>query len=328
MMLDKEIKVGLCKTLLLARVFEEKKIELAPEIGKVDIGPTSCYGQEAIPVGFCYGLNKDDFVLPSIRSAWSADIAKGVPVRRIAAEMYGREGGFSKGRELSSHITILELGLIGGTGILNNHLTVGAGIGLAARIRRTNQVAVCFSGDGASNREEFFTALNFAALKKLPVIFVVESNLIAELTPIEKVMPIKNIADRALAFGIPGVIVDGNDVMAVYEISRSAFARARRGEGPTLVECKTCRVRPMSEMKKNERGLPAALIEEWTAKDPVKRMKAHLLETGILTQDEINRIQETFQKEVDEAFRFAREDRYAPPQDVFADVYAKGVVVE
>lgn len=327
-MLKKEIKIDLFKTLLLARTFEEKKIELAPEIGKVDIGPTSCYGQEAIPVGFCYGLNKDDFVLPSIRSAWPADITKGVPVRLIAAEMYGREGGVSKGRELSSHITILEIGLIGGTGVLGNHLTVATGIGLAARIRKTKQVAVCFIGDGASNREEFFTALNFAALKKLPVIFVVESNLIAELTPIEKVIPIKNIADRALAFGIPGKIVDGNDVMAVYETARKAVGRARQGEGPTLVECKTCRVRPMSEMNSNEKGLPPAVIAEWKAKDPVKRMKTHLLEAGILTPGGIDAMQETFQKEVDEAFRFAREDRYARPQEVFVDVYAKGVAVE
>ncbi len=326
--MDKEIKIELFRSLLLARAFEEKKIELAKEIAKVDIGPTSCYGQEAIPVGFCFGLNKDDYVLPSIRSAWAADIVKGVPLKLIAAEMYGREGGYSKGRELSSHITDLGLGLIGGTGVLSNHITVAAGVGLAARYRKTQQVAVCFIGDGASNREEFFTGINFAALKKLPVIFVVECNLIAEFTPIEKFMPIPNIADRALAFGIPGEIVDGNDVMAVYQTSRRAIARARAGEGPTLVECKTCRVRPMSEMKAQAKGLPAELIEEWKAKDPVKRMEAYLLENGALSQARIAEMKETFRNEVDEAFQFARDSSYAPREEVFADVYAKGVPVE
>ncbi len=327
-MLEKEIRIGLFKTLLLARTFEEKKIELAPEIAKVDIGPTSCYGQEGIPVGFCYGLRKDDFVLPSIRSAWPADITKGVSLPRIAAEMYGRQGGFTKGRELSSHINLPELGLVGGTGVLANHVNVAGGIGLAARIRMTQQVAVCFIGDGASNREEFFTGLNFASLKKLPVVFVVESNLIAELTPIEKVMPIKDIADRAPAFGMPGEIVDGNNVMAVHELARKTITRARRGEGPTLVECKTCRVRPMSEMKSKERGLPPALIEEWKAKDPVKRMTAHVLENGLLKPEEIARLKEAYQKEVDEAFEFARRDVYAPPEEVFIGVYAKGLAVE
>jgi pyruvate dehydrogenase E1 component alpha subunit len=309
MMLDSQIKVRLFKSLLLVRIFEEKKIELAKEIAKVDIGPTSCYGQEAIPVGFCFGLNKDDYILPSIRSAWAADIVKGLSLKQIAAEMYGKAGGFSKGRELSSHISYPELGIIGGTGILGNNITVAAGIGLAAVYRKTKQIAVCFMGDGASNREEFFTGLNFAALKKLPAIYVVENNLIAEFTPYEKFMPIENIADRAVAFGIPGRIVDGNDAMA-------------------LVECKTCRVRPMSEMKSPEKGLPAAVIEEWKKKDPVKRMREHLVEIGALTDEEITGLQEEYRQEVDEAFHFARESPYAPPEEVFRDVYAEGVKFE
>lgn len=327
-MMGKELKISLFKSLLLARVFEEKKIELAREIAKVDIGPTSCYGQEAIPVGFCFGLNKDDYMLPSIRSAWAADITKGLPLKAIAAEMYGKVGGFSKGRELSSHITYPQLGIIGGTGILGNNITVTAGIALAARYRKIKQVAVCFMGDGASNREEFFTGINFAALKKLPAIYVVENNLIAEFTPHKKFMPIENIADRAVAFGIPGKIVDGNDIMAVYEAAQEAINRAREGNGPTLVECKTCRVRPMSEMRSPEKGLPMAVIEEWKKKDPVKRMKEHLLEIRALTDEEITRIKEKYQKEVDEAFQFAKENKYASPEEVFRDVYAEGVIVE
>lgn len=326
--MDKELKVRLFKSLLLTRVFEEKKIEMAKEIAKFDIGPTSCYGQEAIPVGFCFSLHRDDYILPSIRSAWAADIVKGISLKAMVAEMYAKAGGFSNGRELSSHITSLELGIVGGTGVLGNNITVATGIALAAKYRKTKQVVVCFMGDGASNREEFFSGINLAALKKLPAIFVVENNQIAEFTPYKKFMPIENIADRAVAFGIPGKIVDGNDVMLVYEAAQEAIHRGREGNGPTLVECKTCRVRPMSEMRSPEKGLPQEVIEEWKKKDPVKRMKEHLLSIGAMTDDEITGIKEQYQREVDEAFQFARENKYAPPEEVFADVYAKGVWVE
>lgn len=326
--MDKETKVNLFKSLLLARIFEEKKIELAEELAQTDIGPTSCYGQEAIPVGFCYGLNKDDYIVPSIRSAWPADITKGLSLKQIAAEMYAKATGFSDAREISSHITCLELGAIGGTGILASTLPVGSGLGLAAKYKKTNQVAVCFIGDGASNREDFFTGINFAALKKLPVVFVVETNLIAEYTPYKKFMPIENIADRAKAFGIPGKIVDGNDVMAVHEVAREAIQRARQGEGPTLIECKTARVRPMSEMGDPAKGLPPEVIEAWLKKDPVKRIREHLLEIGALSAEEMNVIQAAFQKEVDEAFKFAQESPYPTAETVFNHVYAEGVIVE
>jgi len=325
---DEELKLGLFKSLLLARVFEEKKIELAQEIGQVDIGPTSCYGQEAIPVGFCFGLNRDDFVLPSIRSAWAADLTKGLPLKPIAAEMYAKAGGFSKGREISSHITYPELGIYGGTGVLANNITVAAGIALAAKYRKTGQVAVCFMGDGASNREEFFTGLNFAALKKLPAIFVVENNQIAEFTFYEKFMPIKDIADRAKAFGIPGFVVDGNDVLAVHEIARQTIRRARAGEGPSLVECKTCRVRPMSEMGDPDKGLPPEVIAEWRERDPVKRMQEHLMQIGLLKERDFLELREKLQKEVDAAFQFARKDAYAPPEEIFKDVYEEGGLLE
>ncbi len=326
--MDKASRIGLFQALLLARVYEEKKIELAKEIGRLDIGPTSCYGQEAIPVGFCFGLHRDDFILPSIRSAWAANLTKGLPLKQMAAEMYGKAGGFSKGREISSHTTYLDLGIMGGTGVLGNNITVAAGIAFAARYRKTRQVAICFMGDGASNREEFFTGINFAALRKLPAIFVVENNQIAEFTPYKKFMPIENIADRAAAFGIPGVIVDGNDVLAVHETAQEAIRNAREGKGPTLVEGKTYRVRPMSELGGAEKGLPPEEIEKWKEKDPVKRMGDHLLQIGALTEREIQSMRAKYQQEVDEAFRLAREDVYAPADEVFRDVYGEGVMPE
>jgi len=147
---------------------------------------------------------------------------------------------------------------------------------------------------------------------------------IAEFTPIEKFMPVENIADRAAAFGIPGRIVDGNDVMAVYETAQEAIKRARDGKGPSLVECKTCRVRPMSELDGPEKGLPEHVIEAWKKKDPVKRATEHMLEIGALTEGEIGALREQFQKEVDEAFEFAEQMEYAPADEVFRDVYADG----
>jgi pyruvate dehydrogenase E1 component alpha subunit len=326
--MDNDTTLGLFKALMLARTFEEKKIELAKEIAKVDLGPTSCYGQEAIPVGFCYGLKLDDFVSVSIRSAWPAYLTKGIPLKRITMEIYGKAGGYSNGREISSHITDLGRGMIGGTGILANTMTVASGIALAAKYRKTQQISVVFIGDGASNREEFFTSINFAALKKLPAVFVVENNQIAEYTPFKKFMPIENIADRALAFGIPGVIVDGNDVLAVYEVAQESYKRARSGAGPTLVEAKTFRVRPMSEMEAPEKGLPADKIEEWKKKDPVKRIKEYILKEKLMSGEEMKEIEEKYRKEVGEAFEAARKAGHNSPEEVFRDVYAEGVVEE
>ena len=322
--MNDETRMGLFRSLLLARVFEEKKIELAEEIVKTDISPTSCFGQEAIPVGFCYGLNEEDWVVPSIRSVCPAYIVKGLPLETIAAEMYGRETGVSKGRELSTHITHLPLGIIGGTGILAATMTVASGLALAMKYKKTRYVAVCFIGDGASNREEFFTGINLAALYKLPAIFVVENNQIAEYTCYEKFMPIKNIADRAAAFGIPGKIVDGNDVMAVYEVAQEAIERARDGLGPSLIECKTCRIRRMQETRGPEHCLPEEIVEQWKRRDPVKIMKERLAGAGITTEESFNDLEKGFQAQVDRAFDLARASRYAPPEDVFKDVYAEG----
>ena len=326
--MDKETKIGLFKALQLGRVFEEKKIELAQELSRTDIMTTSCVGQEAIPVGFCYGLRGDDYILPSIRSAWVADITKGLSMNIIAAEMYGREGGISNGREISALMTWPELGIYGGTGVLAGTITVAAGLALAARYRKTQQVAVCFFGDGASSREEFYSGLNFAALKKLPAVYVVENNLIAEFTPSENFMPIENIADRAAAFGIPGVIVDGNDVMAVYETAQEAIRRARAGAGPSLIECKTCRVRPMSELSDPARGLPREVIETWEKRDPVQRMTQHVLQAGIMTETGIDALIKQYQADVDAAFTYGAGCEYAPAEKVFRDVYADGLYIE
>ncbi len=322
--MDNEMKMGLFRSLLLARVFEEKKIDLAEEIVKTDISPTSCFGQEAIPVGFCYGLKKDDWVVPSIRSVCPAYIVKGLPLETIAAEMYGRENSISKGRELSTHITHIPLGIIGGTGILAATMTVTSGLALAARYKKSKQVAVCFIGDGASNREEFFTGINLAALYKLPAVFVVENNQIAEYTCYEKFMPIENIADRAAAFGIPGKIVDGNDVMAVHEVAQEAVQRARDGLGPSLIECKTCRIRRMQEARGPEHCLPEDIVEEWKKRDPVKTMKDRMIAAGALTEDSFADLKKDLQNRVNEAFDLARGGRYASPEDVFKDVYAEG----
>ncbi len=326
--MEAALKLRLFESLLLARAFEEKKIELAQEISRFDIGPTSCLGQEAIPVGFCFGLRKNDFITPSIRSAWPAFLTKGVSAKRVALEMYGKAGGFSDCRELSSHITDLELGIYGGTGILANNVTVTSGIALAAQYKKTDQVAVCFIGDGASNREEFFTGINFAALRKLPAIFVVENNQIAEYTFYKNFMPLENIADRAAAFGIPGVIVDGNDLIAVHECAREAVSRARSGKGPTLVECKTCRVRPMSEMKSPEKGLPPDLIAKWKERDPVKVMKKHMIACGAAQESEITAIAQKYRREIDEAFESARKSPYPAADEVFGGVYEEGGLFE
>ena len=170
--------------------------------------------------------------------------------------------------------------------------------------------------------------MNLASCWKLPVIFVAENNMYGLSTCTDYSMCIADVADRASAYGIPGIVVDGNDVMAVYDTAQEAIKRAREGKGPSLVECKTCRVRPMSEMASErdspDKVLPERVIEEWRKKDPVKRFTEHLLEIGALTEREISDLRRQFQKQVDEAFEFARESEYAPPEVVLGMFMPKG----
>jgi pyruvate dehydrogenase E1 component alpha subunit len=237
------------------------------------------------------------------------------------AEILGKKTGYCKGKGGSMHIADFKIGMLGATAVVGAGIPIAVGAGLSAKLRKTDQVVACFFGEGASNQGTFHESINMASTWKLPVIFVCENNLYAMGTRQSRVMAIENVADRAVAYGIPGVVVDGNDVLAVYETTQKAVERARKGEGPTLIECKTYRLKGHSRVDP-AKYRPKEEVEEWLAKDPIKRFKEKLLQTNTLTESEIQQIEKEVSAEIEEAVKFAMESPYPAPEEALEDVYA------
>ena len=220
------------------------------------------------------------------------------------------------------HIADIDLGILGANGIVGGGLPIATGAALAVQYQNTDRVAVCFFGDGASNQGTTHEAMNLAACWKLPIIYVVENNQFGEFTHQSKHQTIQDIASRATAYDIPGVIVDGNDVIAVYEAAVEAVSRARQSKGPTLLECKTYRVRghfegdPLSYRDEQE-------AREWLKRDPIKQHETRLLEMGIFSSEDIEEIDSKIKKELDEAVRFAEESPFPETVELLADVYTQ-----
>jgi pyruvate dehydrogenase E1 component alpha subunit len=211
--------------------------------------------------------------------------------------------------------------MLGATAVVGAGIPIAVGAGLSIKLRKTDQVVACFFGEGASNQGTFHEGINMAAVWRLPVIFVCENNLYAMGTHQSRVMNIENIADRAIAYGIPGVVVDGNNVLAVYEATVKAVERARNGEGPTLIECKTYRHKGHSRVDP-AKYRPKEEVEEWLAKDPIKRFKEMLLKTKTLTQSEIQQIEKEVSAEIEETVNFAIESPLPDSEEALKDIYA------
>ncbi len=218
------------------------------------------------------------------------------------------------------HIADFSIGMLGATAVVGAGLPIAAGAGLSIRLRKTNQVVVCFFGEGASNQGTFHEGINMAAIWKLPVLFVCENNLYAMGTSQSKVMAIQNVADRAAGYGIPGVVVDGNDVIAVFEAAREAVERARNGNGPTLMECKTYRHKGHSRFDPATYR-PKEEVEEWLKRDSIIRFKARLLEMKTLTEEEADKIEQEVVAAVEDAVKFALESPYPKPDGALENVY-------
>lgn len=322
MTLEKEKLVNLFKTMVRIRRFEER---VSKEFAAGNIpGFTHLYiGEEAVATGACANLRIDDYIAGHHRSHGHL-IAKGGKMDRMMAELYGKKTGYNKGKGGSMHIADVNIGMLGAIAIVGGGITIATGAGISAQMRDTDQVSICFFGDGASNRGTFHESINLASVWKLPVIYVVENNLYAESTHQRDVMNITNIADRAVAYGIPGVIVDGNDVIAVYEAVGEAVARARKGEGPSLIECKTYRHHGHSEGDVGPRQIYRAEqeIEEWKKKDPISKFKKQLIETKVLTDKAAAEIDQEILEEVDKAVKFAEESPFPEPEETLDDVYS------
>lgn len=306
------------RKVLEIRHFEEKAYELYGR--NLVPGTLHLYaGQEAVAVGVCANLRKDDYITSTHRGHGHC-IAKGAKLERILAEILGKKSGYCKGKGGSMHIADFSVGMLGATAVVGAGIPIAAGAGLSIKLRGTDQVVACFFGEGASNQGTFHEGINMASIWALPVLFVCENNLYAMGTRQSRVMNIENVADRAAAYGIPGRVVDGNDVLAVYEVAREAVGRARRGKGPTLIECKTYRHKGHSRFDpatyRNEEE-----VKEWLEKDPIPRFKAKLLEMQTLTEQEAKEIEDAVIADVEKAVKFATESPYPEPEEALEDLY-------
>lgn len=316
--IDRNILIWMYRKLLEIRRFEEKVWDL---FGRNLVpGTLHLYlGEEAVAVGVCANLNVDDYITSTHRGHGHC-IAKGADLRKTMAEILGKKTGYCKGKGGSMHVADAAVGNLGATAVVGSAIPIAVGAGLSCKMRNTRQVVACFFGDGATNNGAFHEALNMAAVWKIPVVFVCENNFYAMGTRITDVTPIENVADRAQSYGMPGIIVDGNDAIAVYRAAKEAVEKARSGNGPTLIECKTYRHKGHSRFDPGKYR-PQAEVEEWLRKDPVSRFKNILVEDGILTIEEVEVIDRQVIEAVEEAARFAVESPYPEPEEALMDVY-------
>ncbi len=318
--LDKSALLRMYEQMKTIRVFEERAgKEFAS--GKVP-GFVHLYaGEEAVAVGVCSHLMDDDFITSHHRGHGHC-IAKGVSVREMVAELLGREAGACRGKGGSMHIADVNKGMLGANGIVGGGFPLASGAGLTAKYNGKGQVAVCFFGDGAANQGTFHEGLNLAGIWKLPVIFVAENNGYAESTPVTYHMSCRDIADRAAGYHMPGVTVDGLDVFAVYEAAGEAVARARRGEGPSLIECKTYRYYGHFEgdaityrTKEEE--------ESYRARDAIASLRNSIIKRQVATDAELDAIDAQVRNSIDLAWQYAEAAPYPAPEEALTDVYVK-----
>lgn len=285
----------------------------------------SQHGQEAVGVGACSFLNKDDYLLYGHRGHGIGRLLpKGVTPECILAEHYGKKSGACGGLT-RFHFTDMTLGIPGVSGILGGDFVVATGMGIAAKKRGCNQVVICIQGEGTYARGTFHESMIMAARWDLPVIYIVDNNQYMGNTPISEVYKAENFADLATGYDIPGKIVDGQDVMSVYQTVQYAIDRARNGEGPSLIECKTYRIRPHAEGVpdlKNLEPRPQEEIKTWADRDPILLYGEKLLAEGVLTRDDIDRISHEAEEEIAGALKFAMADDPATPTSLENAVYA------
>ena len=277
-------------------------------------------GQEASAVGVCSCLRADDYLTTTHRGHGHM-IGKGADLKKMAAELFGKRTGYCKGKGGSMHIADFSLGILGANGVVGGGLPIITGAGFSIKMRKTDQVAVCFFGDGAANRGTVHEAMNMSCIWKLPVVFVVENNQYASTTPQSHACSVRDISSRAAAYNMPGVTVDGNDLLQVRDAAQKAVERARKGEGPSLIENRTYRIRGHYE------GDPQAYrsgeeIADWKNKnDPVKRFADDLTRNGMLTPILKEKIWAEVEAELADAFAFAEESPFPDPSEAMQDLF-------
>jgi pyruvate dehydrogenase E1 component alpha subunit len=313
--------LDLHRRMVRIRRFEETAGKMM-EDGKIPGALHLYVGEEAVASGIMVHLSDQDQITSTHRGHGHL-IAKGGAFDRMFAELFGRATGYCKGKGGSMHISNMELGMLGANGIVGGGPPIAMGAAFSNKFRKTDNVACCFFGDGASNEGSFHEAANMAALYKLPVVFVCENNGYGEYTPQANHQAIVDVADRAPGYGMPGVIVDGMDVVAVYEAAGEAIARARAGGGPTLLECKTYRyydhvgVRGMGLSYRTDDE-----VEEWKKKDPIAQFESRLAEQDVLSAEDARKVHDEALAEIADAIKFAEDSPYPEADALLEDVYA------
>src|SRR5438309_3248123 len=288
--------------------------------GKVRSGVYTGIGQEAIIVGTCFGLRREDYICPLHRDLGSF-LMKGVEPRVMMSQMFAKSTGLSKGRDSALHSGVSELGVFGNTSMLGANLPVAAGLGFTFKMEKSDNDVVAYFGEGASNTGDFHEALNFAGVHQLPIIFVCENNQYAYSVPLEKSMAIDDVAIRAEGYGFDGVAINGNDVLAVYQATQGALARARGGDGPTLIECKTYRWHGHSEHDKAFYRTDEELAM-WKSRDPIPTFTTYLKSRHVLDDQKEKDTDARITAAIDEAVEFAMNAPDPDPEEAVTDLYA------
>lgn len=320
--LDSETRIEMLRTMMRIRAFEERAAELFAD-GELHSTVHLYTGQEAIAAGVCALLDRDDSITSTHRGHGHC-IAKGHELDRMMAELYGKATGYCGGKGGSMHIASPELGNLGANGVVGGGIPIGVGAALTSQLYGDGEVAVSFFGDGATAEGAFHEALNLAALWDLPFVGVIENNKYGEMTGIEVQQSVTDLTKRAEAYGIPGIDVDGMDPDAVYTKAAEAIARARSGEGPTLLVCDTYRFAGHYEGD-DMAYRPEGELESWQERDPLEQYPDRLIEEGILSASEWDSMQRSIDADIDEAVTFARESEFPEPDEAYEGLYAEEV---
>jgi len=317
--LSRETLIKLYTTMATIRNFEERGI---PETGQRAMSGSvhSSAGQEAVPTGVCAHLSDEDYIGSTHRGHGHC-IAKGVDPKRMMAELFGRSTGTNKGKGGSMHIADMSKGMLGTNGVVGASIPLAVGAGLTSKLKDLKRVAVAFFGDGAANQGVLHESMNLASVWKLPVIFCCENNGYAQSTPVEYALSTANVSDRAAGYDMPGITVDGMDVFAVFDAAGQAVERARNGEGPTLLECRTYRFyghtvfdNPLTYRTKEEE-------DHWRARDPLKLFRENVLPLGDITLEELDQIDQEAADLMEEAIKLADAGPLPETDKIYEDVY-------
>ncbi len=317
--LSKDKLVEMLSTMQKIRAFEEKADQLFA-LGKIHGTMHLSIGEEATAVGAIAALQPTDYITSTHRGHGHC-IAKGGDLKLMMAEFMGKETGYCRGRGGSMHIADVESGNLGATGVVGGGIPTAVGAALSLRLQGANKVVLGFFGDGAANLGIFHEALNLAAIWKLPVVYVCENNQYAMSMSVKRAFPVENIADRAVAYGIPGVAVDGNDVLAVYAAVAEAVERARSGQGPSLIECKTYRWKGHSKSDQ-ERYRTREEVAAWKKKDPIVRFESDLIQKGVIAHEDADAIKQAAHASIEEALAFAEASPEPKLEEIAEGVYA------